>query len=564
MKSILLIAGSLLMTVQPASAQNSYTICHHATALFTNATFITLNPKQPLAQAMAIRNHRIVAMGDEKTLQTHCRDENTQIIDLHGATVTPGFIDTNSQFALYGWLANQALDLSTTNVFQQANWQPIKSVDAFLTAIKNNIQTNRDWLIVNGYDSARLSGELLSQKMLDDISTEKPMMVLYSSAREAQLNLAGIKKIKDLMAPAPANVNQQGVVKNADLQAIFIKMLNKDQLKQAIATAAHRYAIQGYTTVTEAQANQTWLNTYYELSAQSDFPVDFVLSPGTIEDSQRFLINEMDNPRLYPGPLRMRIDGDIRQYRAFLTSPYLQTDKKQGTGWRGERGFNPREFEKKLMAAGKTKTLVALECNGDAAIDMALNAILKVQQTLKDSSFSPILINAQIAREDQLHRMQVLNVKANWFSPHLYYWGESMCHTFLGAQRAIHDSPLASAHSILGLIALHASSPSTPPSPLQIMANSHSRMIQSWNFPPSKPCPAIFGLQDRISLQDALRAQTLDAAVLYHLDKDKGSLETGKLADMVIFSDNPLNENTFSSVKILGTVRGGHMQLVSP
>ena len=137
MKSILLIAGSLLMTVQPASAQNSYTICHHATALFNNATFITLNPKQPLAQAMAIRNHRIVAMGDEKTLQTHCRDENTQIIDLHGATVTPGFIDTNSQFALYGWLANQALDLSTTNVFQQANWQPIKSVDAFLTAIKN-------------------------------------------------------------------------------------------------------------------------------------------------------------------------------------------------------------------------------------------------------------------------------------------------------------------------------------------------------------------------------------------------------------------------------------------
>ncbi|VEG91386.1 amidohydrolase [Legionella spiritensis] len=542
-------------------AGDSYQLCRHANKIFTNATFITLNPDQPLAQSVAVRHHRIVAAGREKLIMTHCRDQNTRIIDMKGATVIPGFIDTNSQFALYGWLANHAVDLSTTNAFQRENWQPVKTTDEFLTALKNNVKTSEPWLIINGYDHARIKGEALNRTMLDKISAEKPILVLYSTGQKALLNQAAINKITELEIQQSIPVQSDGIVQDDALQAVIVALIPPQALRQAIQSAAARYAAQGYTTVTETRANQSWLNTYNQLTARSDFPVDVILSPDNIADSKRFALSEKDNPRLHSGPVILTIDGAIRDFNAYLNSPYFQESSDHAPAWRGQPHRHPQALEAVFLNACETKTPLALNCNGDAAIDMALNLIQKIQQRQNDPSFKPILKNAHIARQDQLHRMNLLGVKVDWFPNHVYYWGQSMCHEYLGPKRALKDSPLATARNILGTTSLHADSPATPPSPLQIIANSHSRQVQTWNYPISQRCPQYFSAAEKISVEDALRALTIDAARLYRLEGDKGSLKPGKLADMTVLNKNPLKGNNIAAIKILGTISRGRLHL---
>ncbi|MDX1837813.1 hypothetical protein DIZ81_09100 [Legionella taurinensis] len=560
MHRVLLVGGCLFLTIPSVYSQNDFTLCHHATALFTNARFITLNPKQPTVEAVAIRNHRIVALGKEKDLSVHCRDENTRIIDLKGATVTPGLIDTYSQFVLYGWLATHALDLSTTNVFQQPGWQPVKSLSEFLTAIRNKMTTDDSWLVVNGYDRARMPGAPLTRTMLDEISSTKPILVMYSSGHEALLNQAAMDRLPALKSSLPVTVPENGLLKEGALQKALIKVIQSAQLQQAIEVAATRYAAAGYTTVTETQASQDWLNAYYSLTSQPSFPVDVVLNAETVGDKQRFAMNELDNPRLYNGPVRLTVDGNIRDYHAYLSSPYYKVPDDLPTAWAGQLRYNLRTLEKMLVKAARANVQVALECQGDAAIDVALNLIQKVQQTQNDFTFRPILINAQLTRQDQLYRIRMLGLNINWFSPHLYYWGESMCRQYLGAPRALNENPLAQARNILGSTPIQANSPATPPSPLAMMRQNLTRQIQRWNEKPNAQCPDVFNSQQRLSLEDSLRALTIEAAKLYGMDDDKGTLEVGKLADMTLFSHDPLLEKQVD-IQVLGTVSRGVLHL---
>lgn len=562
MNRVSLFGGCLFLAIPAVYSQNDYTLCHHATALFTNARFITLNPKQPEVEAVAIRNHRIVALGKENELTVQCRDENTRVIDLKGATVTPGLIDTYSQFVLYGWLATHALDLSTTNVFQQAGWQPVKSLSEFLAAIRHKMTQDDAWLIVNGYDNARMPGRALTRAMLDDISLTKPILVLYSSGHKALLNQAAMNQLPALKSSIPVTVSETGLLAQGELQKALVKIIQSAELQQAIEVAAKRYAAAGYTTVTETQASQDWLNAYYFLTSQPSFPVDVVLNAQTVGDKQRFAMNELDNPRLYNGPVRLTVDGNIRDYQAYLSSPYYKVPDYLATGWAGQLRYNLRSLEKMLLKAARAHVQVALECEGDAAIDVALNLVQKVQQTQNDFSFRPMLINAQLTRQDQLYRIRMLGLSVNWFSPHLYYWGESMCHQFLGPLRALNENPLAQARAVLGNTPIQANSPATPPAPLAMMRQNLTRQVQNWNEKPNAQCPAVFNQQQTLRLEESLRALTVEAARLYGMDDDKGTLEVGKLADMTLFRYNPLREKPEDN-QVLGTISRGVLHLLN-
>ena len=581
MQPALLLATSWLIGLTfalPLKAETQETaipLCRNSTTLLTNATFITLDPKQPQAKALALSNQRIVALGDPQVLEANCRGKDTQVIDLKGAVVVPGFIDTHSQFLFYGWLADHALDLSTTNVFQRADWQPIKTTEEFLTAIKNtkpqsklgavkeetasqNSTAKKEWLIVNGYDPARMMGPPLTQKMLDETEPNQALIVFYSSGQQAMVNQVAAKKLASQEQGDKIQINNEGLIQNKALQSLIKQLISPEEATQAIETAAKLYAKQGYTTITEAQAHPEWLASYENLTNKVNFPLDVVLNPTTIPEKQRIDVIYLDNPRLYSGPMIVEFDGLAHEHRAYFTHTYLP---EGGVTGRGNLNYPPKELEKLLLDAVHAKVSIAIESNGDAALDLALNLINKVQLLHKEAAFRPLMFNAEFARNDQLQRMHQLGLKVSWFSPQLYYWGDAFCQKILGPRFAAQANPLTTAQKILGAINIHANSPATPPLPLQMMQFVNSAQIQNWYFPPTKQCPKQFWTNEDLSSDKALRALTLEAAKFYSLEKDKGALMPGKLADMTILGANPLTTKNLDNIKVLGTIARGQLHL---
>ncbi|AHE66080.1 amidohydrolase [Legionella oakridgensis] len=536
--------------------RSSAMLCRNADKIFTNATFLTMNPNQPVAKAVAVTKERIVAIGEKKQLLNRCQGENTKIINLKNTIVTPGFIDTYSQFVLYGWLANHAFDVSTSNVFQRDDWKPVKTLDQFLTTIKHQPKNRDQWLIISGFDESKIHGGQLTTAMLDDIADNSPVIVFSSSAEKALLNHAAMDKIKQQDDGKTLAIEADGSVSGTSLNTLLNKLIPPNEVAEAIKTAANRYARQGYTTVTQVYGPNDWLPIYDELTQNANLPVDVIYNPSTLADKQRLDIIYKDNPRLYPGPLLLQVDGPVQDFSAYLTRPYTQSSPPRSIDWRGTLKQSTEGIEKTISEANKNGLAIAIDSHGDAALDLSLNAIQKIQSVSKNHKPTPVILNMQYVREDQLTRMRQMGIKASWFGPYLYYWGESMCYEGLGSERAHRSNPVATAEKILGNTSVHAGTPSASPAPLQIMNWLITRKVQKWNYPVNRKCPPYFAIEERVNAQDALQMFTIHAAELYGIDEDKGSLALGKLADMAILSGNPLNSN-LETITVLGTITRG-------
>ncbi|WP_040916008.1 amidohydrolase family protein, partial [Legionella tunisiensis] len=171
------------------------------------------------------------------------------------------------------------------------------------------------------------------------------------------LNQAAIKKMPSLAD----KINQDGIISNEPLYNLLAILIKDEQIPTAIQTAARRYSQRGYTTATETYAQPNWFGSYEQLTKQDNFPVDIIVNPTNVLERQRIELVYQDMPRLYPGPISIQVDGAANEYRALLNHSYLNANSE----WHGALNYSPRELETILMAAGRTKTPLALECDGD-------------------------------------------------------------------------------------------------------------------------------------------------------------------------------------------------------
>jgi len=160
------------------------------------------------------------------------------------------------------------------------------------------------------------------------------------------------------------------------------------------------------------------------------------------------------------------------------------------------------------------------------------------------------MIHAQTVRDDQLDRMRKLGITPSFFSAHTYYWGDWHRDSVLGRQRAERISPAQSAIARKMRFTLHNDAPVVPPDALRLVWCAVNRQTRSG---------AVLGRAQRITAIQALRAITLDAAYQNFEEATKGSIETGKRADLVILSANPLKVDpaTLADLKVLETIVEG-------
>lgn len=160
-----------------------------------------------------------------------------------------------------------------------------------------------------------------------------------------------------------------------------------------------------------------------------------------------------------------------------------------------------------------------------------------------------ILIHSQMAREDQVARMKGLGITPSFFSAHTYYWGDRHRDIFMGPERASAMSPARWAQQHDLRFSSHLDTPVVPMLPLQAVWSQVHRISSGGD---------VIGEEQRIDVMSALRAITIDAAWQVRQEEKVGSLEPGKLADMIVLSGNPLDDPmAMRELKIERTLVGG-------
>jgi len=207
-----------------------------------------------------------------------------------------------------------------------------------------------------------------------------------------------------------------------------------------------------------------------------------------------------------------------------------------------------KELERLVSRYHRAGFQLALHGNGDAAIDAIIEALAMAQAEYPRQDTRHFVVHAQTIRPDQLASLSRLHVGVSFFPTHTYYWGDWYSTRVFDDARARQISPLAIADELGVRYTIHSDAPVTPVSPMQMLWSAVNRRTLS---------DVQLGPNLVVSRMRALRAMTIDAAWQNHLDSDRGSLEVGKLADVISLSDNPLLANDVRAINVSQVWIGG-------
>ncbi|MGB3051767.1 MAG: amidohydrolase [Polyangiales bacterium] len=526
--------------------------------VWTNGRILTMDAEGKQATALVIEDDRIAAVGSDEDVQSWLPNADL-VLDLEGRTVVPGFIEAHGHFPGAGLVA-VAADLNSPPI------GTVKTIPEALDALK---QTNTDqpgdgWLIGFGYDDTMLEEQRhFTREDLDSVSTTRPILAMHISAHMAVVNSLALERFgitaetpdppggeirKDLETGEPT-----GLLLETASRPLQLEALNMPPLQQiaVVRSAAATYAAQGFTTVQNGLATLVQIKGMSGGSKLGLIPQRLVIWPKDelgLEVAEGTLdLGQYASERVHIGAAKFVGDGSIQGYTGFLSEPYYRPGE-HAADYRGYPNIDADTLKAQVKAIHCSGQQVAVHGNGDAAIDQFLDAWEAALGACPAKDARPVLVHAQMARPDQLERMKKLGATPSFFSAHVYYWGDRHRDIFLGPERAARISPAASAAALGIRFTTHLDTPIVP----------IDSMLQLWT-PVARETSSgqVLGPDERVSVEQALRAMTSDAAWQLRLEEQVGSIEPGKLADLVILSENPLEEGDLRNIEIDQTLVGG-------
>lgn len=514
---------------------------------------LTMNPEQPDVTAVAVRDGYIAAIGDEHSLKEWI-SPHTEVLDYKDHTLLPGFIEAHSHPLLLG-IGLRHLNLT----FDQAPTRA-KVLEAIAAWAKTH--TDRQWIIGWGYDPSVLDDNRpLSREELNAACPDKPVLIANNSLHLGYVNdkafeLAHIdKNTKDPVGghyTRDANGELHGeIVELSALGPILqtIPAIDFNHLIEAAYACARMFKQQGFTTIVDAglglAAHHADLACYRTVTHNPDFPVRVIACPMSDIYDPGIAWSEIGDQYLKLGAIKYVIDGSMQGFTANLSEPYFARPDTSGASTVDEAVFRTS-----LLKAHKAGNQAFIHANGDAAIEMALNAIDFVQTEHPRQDHRHRIEHCQLPSQVQLTRMKDLGVYPNFFVSHVYFWGDIHVKSTLGPERSARIDPLAWAEQQGLRFTLHSDAPVTLPNAIQVLWIATNRKTRSGQS---------LGAEQCITPLAALKALTLDAAFTLHEDHRLGSIEVGKLADFTILDKNPLDMpvSDLNQIKVVSTILGG-------
>jgi predicted amidohydrolase YtcJ len=503
------------------------------------ANIITMDAQQPRADALVVRDGRILAVGAWEDVAPQA--QGVQVLDLTGKTVLPGLIDTHAHF-LWTALSLAALDVSEA--------QDHPALQAIVEEAVANTPPG-EVILGMGFTEYALDITRFSPIVgaLDVVAPDHPVYLIGVTGHTSAVNTRALEFLA-LPDDTPGLMQDAGGRPNGLLadQANslagdrFSKAFGADEkAAETINLAIEKAHSVGITTLHALEGGLTSEDEAVRkfLSAMPDLPLRFVLYYQTMDVDK---VLKLGLPRIGGCIL---LDGDVGPHTAALSEPYTDDPTCYGTLYHTQEEVNAFVLE-----AHKADLQVAMHAVGDGAVEQALNAYEAALTLHPRDDHRHRIEHCEVIREDQIQRAQRLEVALAIQPPFNHYWPHVEYFPTLGEERAGKADPVRRLMRPGLLIAGGSDSTVTPLGP---MIGVHAAVNHS--------NPA-----ERVSVQEGLELYTINAARIAFEEHDKGSLEVGKFGDFVVLGEDPfeVDPGHIKDIPLEMTVIGGDVVYRSP
>jgi predicted amidohydrolase YtcJ len=563
---------SLLLATALAAAP---ALARDADAIWFGGPIITVDDKAPRAEAVAVKDGKISAIGTKAAILKAERGSATILHDLGGKTLIPGFFDAHGHFSGVGVQALAANLLPPPD----GPAQSIPQIQAIMREYIAKSPVVKQYGIAIGfdYDDSQLAEKRApTRQELDAVSTEIPIILTHQSGHLGAYNskalaMAGITA--DSANPSGGVIQREadgktpnGVLEenahNAALGKLFPKLTPADAMR--IVTAAQAiYAANGYTTVQEGRADPGTLALLTGASKAGKLDLDVVVYADLVTNAANPALSGPLMARTYANHLRiggvkLTFDGSPQGKTAWFTKPYFHVPEGQSPTYNGYPSF-PKTGEAAgwVDTAYKNNWQLMVHANGDAAIDELIASVAAAQKARSGTDRRTVLIHGQYLRPDQIPQLKALGIFPALFPMHTFYWGDWHRESVAGPARAEFISPTGSVLKAGMKFSIHHDAPVTFPNSMRVYESAVNRTTRTGH---------VLGPDQRISPMSALKAMTIWPAYQHFEEASKGSISVGKVADLVVLDANPLTvpPATIKDIKVMETVKAGRTVYARP
>lgn len=552
---LLFILMSLVVMLSCSKKENAGTI-------YFNGDIITMDDENPKAEALAVREGKILAVGSLNKIKKYLGPETIEV-DLKGTTLMPGFIDPHSHVSGAGLLS------MTANLYPAPDGG-VESIDDIVNTLRKYYETNpalyeeTGYIIGYGYDDALLTeGRHPTKDDLDKAFGDIPVYLVHQSGHLGVANSKALEKLNiDTNTKNPkggiiqriAGSNEpSGVLEeNAHLSS-FLNVFNVSEefSKNILLGGMNSMASYGYTTVQEGRATKDQIDITYSLANEGKVFLDVAIYPDVlfVPDYEKYITKEYTyNVKVVGG--KITLDGSPQGKTAWRDRPYIVPPYGQDKNYVGYPSLDNETVFREIDKAFANNIQILVHANGEAAIDLFIEAIGYANEMYGMNDRRPVLIHGQFTREDQVYKIKEANIFPSLFPLHTYYWGDWHREQTIGEPGVNHISPTGWFLETGQMFTTHHDAPVTLPNSMRVLWATVNRLSRTGKE---------IGASQRVSVMDALKSMTIWSAYQYFEEDTKGSIEVGKVADFVILSDNPLliDKIDIMDIKIVETIKDG-------
>mgnify|MGYP001819255746 CR=1 FL=1 len=559
-KNLLLIVGMIFLFSCKQTGKNQL---ENTAQVYYGGDIITMVGQTPnYAEALVVKDGKISYVGSSSEAMA-VAGKGHQMINLEGRTLVPGFIDGHCHFASLGAQAIGALLLASPD----AN---VNDIETLISVLKEwNTPENREltgWIFGTGFDDSVLKEKRFPTKHdLDKVSTEYPIMIIHISGHFAVVNSIGLEKLginAETKDPEGGHIRREqnsnepnGVLEELAAIPYMMDAIGPKSPEAGLKffEAGQEMALSyGYTTAQEGRAmqNHEFLTTMADsLKLKIDVVsyIDYLFLDKYMSskwNSKKYI----NNYRI--GGMKVTLDGSPQGRTAWRTLPYLLPPDGMPDDYKGYPAIPDDSVLSSIYEKGLVNNWQILShTNGDAAVDQMIRTLKPLYEKYGNEGRRDVIIHGQYIREDRLDEAKKMDLLVSLFPLHTFYWGD-WHKELIGDSLGNKISPVRTALNKDLKVTIQTDAPVTLPNLMRVIWTAVERTSRSGK---------VIGEDERITPFEALKAITIWSAYQHYEEDKKGTLENGKLADLVILDKNPLKvkPDEIKDIQVIQTIKEG-------